>query len=503
MKPIVYVVSLTLLSLLFVSCDKEEEDFISEPNATSTIITGRICTPEGTPFAGIPIVVDYEDSGMGYHVLRHKAKATTDKNGNYRVFFNVKEEELKYGNFNLSMDFIGVSTELYLMPFSDSKADFIFRGKDKAGQTLECNIILPRRKEMQIGIVTEGADLQEGEYAIAHTCSYGSGWEWLFPSTSDVTVYEPLTITGVESNMVTFQCAVGEPNLFQLLYRKTSNGSYQKVNDDHKVDVTDNTADEMKLVYNLLSVDKFKVQLNTPFSTVFGGKYDEAAPLDVIEFQIVDGHGIRDRHLETAYIQPYDSIVWSADGCSDTYRVYDKASGKFASTFSTIFRQEGTVTNYFNGYRDGDIIHSVAVDVTLRNRDILCFNWDDTTVNGGGYRGYLDNKLDRKYRYSITNPYYTKEPGRAKRFSIGLSGSFTTEESLTGLLTLLETAGAKKVDIDFLTLRNIFSQLPKGDLDPVAYYENESSRILLLRHAPTESAPERYSLHIESKARLI
>lgn len=500
MNPIVYVIGLTLLSLSLVSCDKEEDDFISEPTVTSTIITGRVCTPEGTPFAGIPVTVDYDDSGMFSYILRHKAKGMTDKNGYYRVFFNLDEKEIDAGGLCLSMDLAGVSTEKYLMPFSDSKVDFNFKGKDKVGKTLECNITIPRKKEMQVSIVTEGADLEEGEYALTHTFSYGSGWEWskfwnmnLWGNdvASDITVQEPITISGSGSNTVTFQCAMGEPNIFQLVYRKTSNDSYQIVNEKHRIDVTDNSGDEIKLVYNLPSVEKFKIQLLGDHKPLFSDASDGIAPMDKVNFDVVNGHGV----FDSSFAEAYDSLVWSAKGLPDTYTMFAKDTKPLYRNFSTCFYNEGDVTNYLSGYRDGKIVYSDSIVVAVRNRDFLCFKWDSGKVKGEPFE-YADNALNKKYGYCITNPYYTDDVVKVSRITV--TGSLTSEEVKAALLSLLEGAGVEKVDIDFLTLRNIFSRLP-GNIDPVEFYENESTRVLLLRYVNDDSGSETYSLHVEAK----
>ena len=71
--------------LCLVSCD-EENDFISGPTASSTMISGVARTADGTPLAGVKVSVDYNESvWLGQQTTRHKAEGITDKDGNYRI----------------------------------------------------------------------------------------------------------------------------------------------------------------------------------------------------------------------------------------------------------------------------------------------------------------------------------------------------------------------------------------------------------------------------------
>ena len=67
--------------LCLVSCD-EENDFISGPTASSTMISGVARTADGTPLAGVKVSVDYNESvWLGQEKNRHKAEGITDKDG--------------------------------------------------------------------------------------------------------------------------------------------------------------------------------------------------------------------------------------------------------------------------------------------------------------------------------------------------------------------------------------------------------------------------------------
>lgn len=513
MKPIVYVVSLTLLSLLFVSCDKEEEDFISEPNATSTIITGRICTPEGTPFAGIPVLVDYYETGMLSHVSRHKAKGMTDENGNYRIFFNISTEEQESGALHFYVDFTELSTKDYLFPFEDSKIELIFKGENKVGETLECNFAIPRKKEIQVSISNAGTDFEEGEYAIAQTCSYGDGWQSISNPVfsyvnSDVTNYIPVKMPSSGSSVVTIPCAVGATNQLQLVHRKKALDDYETIGEIQEIDGSDISGDDIEFMY-LPSVYKFKLEMEGQPKALYGGEFKNGAPFDLISFRIVDGNGVYAPGLMAPdFVQPYDSIVWSAKGLPDTYKIYNRfvedgySGDKMVHEISTCFYHPGVIANYYKGYRNGRVIHCDSVVIDIRNRDFLCFNWHNWTeieLTEDVHCAY--NGLDRKYKYSFTNPFFPDKEVCWTSISAKSplnTVSLTPEESLAGLLSLLENAGVEKVDIDLSAAANLFSTLT-GDGEPVGFYENESTRVLLLHNVDDDWDLDSYSLHVEAK----
>lgn len=74
-------------------CIRVETDFEPETEK-STVIEGKIITSNGEPVAGVKVKMDYhENKWLAYSKTRHKAETTTDKEGRYRLFFSVKEDE--------------------------------------------------------------------------------------------------------------------------------------------------------------------------------------------------------------------------------------------------------------------------------------------------------------------------------------------------------------------------------------------------------------------------
>ena len=85
-----------MASTVFVSmtgCDDEKDDFIDEPTETSTIVSGKVTEPDGTPIPGIQVTMDYQTSGLAGQILKHKSKSVTDKNGSYRLIFEIADDK--------------------------------------------------------------------------------------------------------------------------------------------------------------------------------------------------------------------------------------------------------------------------------------------------------------------------------------------------------------------------------------------------------------------------
>lgn len=95
------------------------------------MISGVARTADGMPLAGVQVSLDYKESvWLGQQVTRHKAKGVTDNEGNYRLYFELRDDELRDGgndasvarNFYLTIDLSSLSEDMYIMP-KDIKSD--------------------------------------------------------------------------------------------------------------------------------------------------------------------------------------------------------------------------------------------------------------------------------------------------------------------------------------------------------------------------------------------
>lgn len=512
--PFIKLICIIILSASLASCDKEEDDFIKEPTATSTIITGRICTPEGTPFADIPVSVDYEWRDITGSLLKHKAKGTTDKDGKYRIFFEIGEDiGDARGLHYLRVDLSSISPDKHIMPFPDRKLEFFISDWNKEGKTLKLNITIPRKKLTEITIVNDGFNITEGEYAVANTFSYGDNWQSISyegaKDNSSVTTYEPITIDKSGNHCITVPLAVGVKNSLQIVYRNNEPlMGYTPVSDIKEINVTDTYSDEATIDINNLSQSyRFKIKPTSRPTTLMGEDYTIAAPLDLVSFRITDGYANDKVGLDMpSFIEPYDSIVWSAKELPDTYKVYSKYTDsdgegkKLTRQFSTYFYHEGQITNYLKGYKNDKVIHVDSTKIMVYNRDFLCFDWTKGNVSLTGGSSCVYNRLDRMYEYAVT---HTLQKDNTRWLSISViptdnSHPVSAEKAKAGLQHLLSQNGIEKGHLNLSTADEIFTCLPSG-AKPVEFYENASTRILLVHMPATEYTDDTYSLHVESK----
>ena len=95
-KVLLYLLALPVVMLLLASCHSEEDDFIDRPDAKSLIIKGVAKTPDGQPIPNIEVKLDYMImSGIFSTKVYHKAKATTDKDGELHNVFQLKRQRIK------------------------------------------------------------------------------------------------------------------------------------------------------------------------------------------------------------------------------------------------------------------------------------------------------------------------------------------------------------------------------------------------------------------------
>lgn len=170
------ILSLTLL-VASTGCSREEDDLITTPTATSTTVAGIIRTPDGTPLPDLPVSVDYVSSSIFGTVVKHKAKAKTDRSGCYKLFFEIGRDVADGDitkNYTLSIDLGSLSAEKYLIPFSDSKYEQHIDTREAEGKSFACKLTVPRRKDITVSVVNNGIPLEKGEYAVGNRFTYGS-----------------------------------------------------------------------------------------------------------------------------------------------------------------------------------------------------------------------------------------------------------------------------------------------------------------------------------------
>jgi len=243
-KVLLYLLALPVVMLLLASCHSEEDDFIDKPDPKSLIIKGVAKTPDGQPIPNIEIKLDYMImSGLYSTKVYHKAKATTDKDGNYIMFFNLNDKELKslttYSpeegfvyNLQMTLDLSKLDDKVYLLPtditavrpLSEKKLfywDYIVPGRLQQGQVYEQNIFIPRKQLVKVRIETNGTINEKDSFAICNKVRYGI--ERQIPNGFNgergyLMFYQPVKLKNTHSQTVQISCAV-EQNSKLSLYR--------------------------------------------------------------------------------------------------------------------------------------------------------------------------------------------------------------------------------------------------------------------------------------------
>ena len=243
-KVLLYLLALPVVMLLLASCHSEEDDFIDKPDPKSLIIKGVAKTPDGQPIPNIELKLDYTIMSTLYSTkVYHKAKATTDKDGNYIMFFNLNDKELKslttdsagvatWYSLQMTLDLSKLDDKVYLLPtditavhpLSEKKLfywDYIVPGRLQQGQVYEQNILIPRKQLVKVRIETNGTINEKDSFAICNKVRYGIESQipnWFNGERGYLIFYQPVKLKNTHSQTVEISCAV-EQNSKLSLYR--------------------------------------------------------------------------------------------------------------------------------------------------------------------------------------------------------------------------------------------------------------------------------------------
>ncbi len=258
-----YLLALPVVMLLLASCHSEEDDFIDRPDAKSLIIKGGAKTPDGQPIPNIEIKLDYMImSGLYSTKVYHKAKATTDKDGNYIMFFNLSDKEIKslttYSpeegfvyDLQMTLDLSKLDDKVYLLPtditavrpLSEKKLfywDYIVPGRLQQGQVYEQNILIPRKQLAKVRIETNGTINEKDSFAICNKVRYGI--ERQIPNGFNgergyLMFYQPIKLKNTHSQTVQTSCAVEENSKLNLYRLPDGESNYKEYSSEVEVPV--------------------------------------------------------------------------------------------------------------------------------------------------------------------------------------------------------------------------------------------------------------------------
>ena len=240
-KSLLYLLVLPVLMLLLAGCHSEEDDFIDKPDPKSLIVKGVARTSGGQPLPNIEVKLDFREASLITTKVYHKAKATTDKDGSYIMFFNLSDEELKSlttfvgdarvsYNLQLTLDLNELDDREYLLPSDDSsvrdpkeKKLFYYsyrpQGALQLGKVYEENIFIPRKQLVSVRVESNGTINEKDKFAVRNRVKYGL--ESQMPAQFDlegglVVFYRPVTLKKTHSQVIQVACAVAEGSKIAL-----------------------------------------------------------------------------------------------------------------------------------------------------------------------------------------------------------------------------------------------------------------------------------------------
>ena len=262
-KVLLYLLALPVVMLLLASCHSEEDDFIDKPDPKSLIIKGVAKTPDGQPIPNIEIKLDYMIMYNYYSTkVYHKAKATTDKDGNYIMFFNLNDKELKslttdsagvatWYSLQMTLDLSKLDDKVYLLPtditavrpLSEKKLfywDYIVPGRLQQGQVYEQNILIPRKQLVKVRIETNGTINEKDSFAICNKVRYGIESQipnWFNGERGYLMFYQPVKLKNTHSQTVEISCAVEQNSKLSLYRRPYGEYNYKEYSSEVEVPV--------------------------------------------------------------------------------------------------------------------------------------------------------------------------------------------------------------------------------------------------------------------------
>ena len=262
-KVLLYLLALPVVMLLLVSCHSEEDDFIDKPDPKSLIIKGVAKTPDGQPIPNIEIKLDYMIMHNLYSTkVYHKAKATTDKDGNYIMFFNLNDKEIKslttdsaevgtWYSLQMTLDLSKLDDKVYLLPtditavhpLSEKKLfywDYIVPGRLQQGQVYEQNILIPRKQLAKVRIETNGTINEKDSFAICNKVRYGIESQIPIGFNGErgyLNFYQPVKLKNTHSQTVEISCAVDENSKLSLYRLPDGEFNYKEYSSEVEVPV--------------------------------------------------------------------------------------------------------------------------------------------------------------------------------------------------------------------------------------------------------------------------
>lgn len=253
--------------------------------------------------------------------------------------------------------------------------------------------------------------------------------------------------------------------------------------------------------------DKFQFKLaKSGFMPFMDDNFQVPAPFDNLSFKIVD---YLDRYTPVGipeFVEPYDSIVWSAKDMPNTVRIYERkindssSEEHFSARWSSHFFTPGSVMSYLKGYSDGKVIYVDSLRIDKFERDFLCFDWTKGSICIANPRTTVVYcLLDNSREYSVIDTREINGTRYSEIYALNHRSipdeNFLPTSKAILIQLMRENVGDGKSANAF---EQSFKCIPKGMVSEL-FWENKTTRIMLLHELPSDTSLEDYSLHVEAK----
>lgn len=156
-----------LMILILQSCSREEDDFFSincETNCTEFF--GKVMTDNGTtPISNLSLTVKWDNiQYLGSGVVRVKDRTTSDSDGNFRLNFFVRDDEISSGSFTIEYE---IDENKYYSSHLNKMTEFRIEKRDT---TLNLNYNIPKKSYLYLNL--QNLDKVEKSDYFSTTFSY-------------------------------------------------------------------------------------------------------------------------------------------------------------------------------------------------------------------------------------------------------------------------------------------------------------------------------------------
>ena len=271
---------------------------------------------------------------------------------------------------------------------------------------------------------------------------------------------------------------------------------YTKLDDDQATDIRDRFEEEVP------DDCKFGVKIDAKKYPGVIGDSVFYAPFEFIHFKMTDSKGLtKAQNPAFAY---YDSITWRrSDNVGGTLKLCSKDGNTYhaKNEWSNYFYDKDEIDIFVEGWRRGEVVYSVCLNMKFRQRDFLCYKWSDKVGTPDKTGTGICNMFIPKEEYLLYPPRYDQDGNLYARVFTWAEKGMAPKEECEQLYELLQRyyPSVSKVKADKVEQRRpFFHSLPPADI-PVYSTHQWGSRIAIVLAKGDEyrGTPDQYYIHAE------